>query len=452
MPENNVPVVKQVLSFSIDRILADVSPPPARIKRRHFRCAEVKINRKRRPKEQFHVNDKLRGTDDCSIDAISSSSDDDGYDELTIHTRNVEHRIYDKECSKDDVAVERQQAEISENPRPVIDTKNSDLNHSKEPQRTGVNSADQISTDQSRLTVDWKSSVFQQCLAERGAFQPSSAFLPLGIATTTQTADYAASPNRVSQSSVSSEERQIHFPYISKYCAQFSSPYTIDRPPIIQTYYEHNLAAAAAVVNASRPESLERDGKPYALLGHLASPSTLGLLKYPAQRRTVLSATPWPNYPLSWTDVRRDRLSVARRIGQGFQSRHQPKRKKPRTSFTRAQIVELEKRFHRQKYLASSERSALAKTLKMTDAQVKTWFQNRRTKWRRQTAEERDAERQAATRLMMTLQSEGGKTLYDVTDPLCMSNSSLNALQNLRPWSEDSTNDEIEADDKEEET
>lgn len=46
------------------------------------------------------------------------------------------------------------------------------------------------------------------------------------------------------------------------------------------------------------------------------------------------------------------------------------------------QICELEKRFHRQKYLASAERAALAKSLKMTDAQVKTWFQNRRTKWR----------------------------------------------------------------------
>ena len=46
------------------------------------------------------------------------------------------------------------------------------------------------------------------------------------------------------------------------------------------------------------------------------------------------------------------------------------------------QICELEKRFHKQKYLASAERATLAKNLKMTDAQVKTWFQNRRTKWR----------------------------------------------------------------------
>src|SRR6218665_632443 len=73
---------------------------------------------------------------------------------------------------------------------------------------------------------------------------------------------------------------------------------------------------------------------------------------------------------------------VSRRIGHPYQNRTPPKRKKPRTSFSRLQIIELEKRFHRQKYLASAERSALAKGLKMTDAQVKTWFQNRRTKWR----------------------------------------------------------------------
>ncbi|CAJ0929815.1 unnamed protein product, partial [Ranitomeya imitator] len=51
------------------------------------------------------------------------------------------------------------------------------------------------------------------------------------------------------------------------------------------------------------------------------------------------------------------------------------KKKKPRTSFSRLQICELEKRFHRQKYLASAERATLAKSLHMSDSQVKTWFQ-----------------------------------------------------------------------------
>merc|ERR1712062_678246 len=93
-----------------------------------------------------------------------------------------------------------------------------------------------------------------------------------------------------------------------------------------------------------------------------------------------------------------------RRIGHPYQNRTPPKRKKPRTSFSRLQICELEKRFHKQKYLASTERATLAKSLKMTDAQVKTWFQNRRTKWRRQTAEEREQERQAATKYFLSMQ------------------------------------------------
>ncbi|NXU51666.1 TLX3 protein, partial [Turnix velox] len=160
-----------------------------------------------------------------------------------------------------------------------------------------------------------------------------------------------------------------------------------------------------------------------------------------------------PGLTFPWMETTRriakDRLSgepalspfaATRRIGHPYQNRTPPKRKKPRTSFSRVQICELEKRFHRQKYLASAERATLAKALKMTDAQVKTWFQNRRTKWRRQTAEEREAERQQANRLMLHLQQEAfQKSLSQPLpqDPLCMHNSSLYALQNLQPWAED---------------
>lgn len=157
------------------------------------------------------------------------------------------------------------------------------------------------------------------------------------------------------------------------------------------------------------------------------------------------------NFTFPWMESSRrfakDRLtaalspfSVTRRIGHPYQNRTPPKRKKPRTSFSRVQICELEKRFHRQKYLASAERATLAKALKMTDAQVKTWFQNRRTKWRRQTAEEREAERQQANRLMMQLQQEAFQKSLSAPmqpDPLCLHNSSLYALQNLQPWAED---------------
>ena len=71
-----------------------------------------------------------------------------------------------------------------------------------------------------------------------------------------------------------------------------------------------------------------------------------------------------------------------RRIGHPYSNRTPPKRKKPRTTFNRDQVAELEARFLGQKYLASTERLRLAKHLQLTDSQVKTWFQNRRTKWR----------------------------------------------------------------------
>ncbi|XP_054653679.1 T-cell leukemia homeobox protein 1-like [Dunckerocampus dactyliophorus] len=131
--------------------------------------------------------------------------------------------------------------------------------------------------------------------------------------------------------------------------------------------------------------------------------------------------------------------TVPRRVGHPYQNRTPAKKKKPRTSFSRLQICELEKRFHRQKYLSSAERTVLAKALKMSDAQVKTWFQNRRTKWRRQTAEEREAERQQANRILMQLQQEAfQKSIKQplTPDPLCLQNTSLFALQNLQPWSE----------------
>lgn len=55
---------------------------------------------------------------------------------------------------------------------------------------------------------------------------------------------------------------------------------------------------------------------------------------------------------------------------------------------------------------------------------------------RRQTAEEREAERHAANRLMMSLQAEVvSKSIYEgARDSLCMSNASLHALQSLQPW------------------
>lgn len=60
------------------------------------------------------------------------------------------------------------------------------------------------------------------------------------------------------------------------------------------------------------------------------------------------------------------------------------RRRKARTIFTVEQMFELEKRFQEQKYLTVPERVLIAGQLALTEQQVKTWFQNRRTKWKRE--------------------------------------------------------------------
>nr|XP_056706163.1 hematopoietically-expressed homeobox protein HHEX [Euleptes europaea] len=66
-----------------------------------------------------------------------------------------------------------------------------------------------------------------------------------------------------------------------------------------------------------------------------------------------------------------------------FVQRPLHKRKGGQVRFSNDQTVELEKKFETQKYLSPPERKRLAKMLQLSERQVKTWFQNRRAKWRR---------------------------------------------------------------------
>uniref|UniRef100_A0AC34Q5Q5 Homeobox domain-containing protein n=1 Tax=Panagrolaimus sp. JU765 TaxID=591449 RepID=A0AC34Q5Q5_9BILA len=61
----------------------------------------------------------------------------------------------------------------------------------------------------------------------------------------------------------------------------------------------------------------------------------------------------------------------------------QQKRKGGQIRFTNEQTDVLEQTFVAHKYLSNNERKKLAKSLSLSERQVKTWFQNRRAKWRR---------------------------------------------------------------------
>uniref|UniRef100_A0A8C3CC04 Homeobox domain-containing protein n=1 Tax=Cairina moschata TaxID=8855 RepID=A0A8C3CC04_CAIMO len=58
-----------------------------------------------------------------------------------------------------------------------------------------------------------------------------------------------------------------------------------------------------------------------------------------------------------------------------------------RTAFSAEQIGTLESSFQRHRYLGAAERRKLAGRMRLSEVQIKTWFQNRRMKLKRQLQE-----------------------------------------------------------------
>ncbi|XP_003508223.2 homeobox protein EMX1 isoform X1, partial [Cricetulus griseus] len=109
-----------------------------------------------------------------------------------------------------------------------------------------------------------------------------------------------------------------------------------------------------------------------------------------AQHRDPLHFYPWVlrnrffGHRFQASDVPQDGLLL-----------HGPFARKPkriRTAFSPSQLLRLGRAFEKNHYVVGAERKQLAGSLSLSETQVKVWFQNRRTKYKRQKLEEEGPE------------------------------------------------------------
>ena len=63
-------------------------------------------------------------------------------------------------------------------------------------------------------------------------------------------------------------------------------------------------------------------------------------------------------------------------------------KRKQRPLFSQQQVQTMEEEFTKHRYVTEMKRAELASELGLTETQIKTWFQNRRTKWRKEIRDE----------------------------------------------------------------
>jgi len=156
-----------------------------------------------------------------------------------------------------------------------------------------------------------------------------------------------------------------------------------------------NNISTSSINNSATTNPGQTQVNPYFKLEDLHQAAAQAAVQVASQQRpNVANAASlyWPGIQglISNPNVWRDRFNGLPSSRHGSQSHSDldGKRKHTRPTFSGQQIFALEKTFEQTKYLAGPERAKLAYALGMTESQVKVWFQNRRTKWRKRHAAE----------------------------------------------------------------
>ncbi|XP_053305922.1 homeobox protein vent1B-like [Spea bombifrons] len=145
-------------------------------------------------------------------------------------------------------------------------------------------------------------------------------------------------------------------------------------------------------VNHPLPEKTKRkredEAEIPAFTGDLQS-SSAGQTETSIQYLLSATAAPqtlWENAEESLSNCSEDESEVGRNhLGKDGPVEDSPKtERRMRTAFSVEQLDKLERTFKKQRYLGACERRKLASTLQLSEVQIKTWFQNRRMKLKKQ--------------------------------------------------------------------
>ncbi|XP_041985332.1 homeobox protein bagpipe-like [Aricia agestis] len=103
------------------------------------------------------------------------------------------------------------------------------------------------------------------------------------------------------------------------------------------------------------------------------------------------------------------------------------RKKRSRAAFSHAQVYELERRFSQQRYLSGPERADLAVSLKLTETQVKIWFQNRRYKTKRKQLQMQESG-------MLAAAAAAANHARKVAVKVLVNNNSAPNIPDLKPY------------------